>query len=86
MFLDLFSLGDLLVFVVAAGRELAARFPNVRFTDCFRAHGESRKQLLEILAPAGWTRGDGGLEDQQLELMAAAPAFVFVNRHRQKKL
>ena len=85
MLFDLFGLGDLLVLVVAAGGVLAARGLEVRLPAGFGTDSESGDQLLQFLT---LTRGTGrhrSLQDQQFELFAAAPAFVFVDRHPDQK-
>src|SRR5687768_7723481 len=73
------GLGDVLVALHSLGR--LARLVEIQLTGVLGAHGNVREQALEIGALALWTgRGVAGPQEL-LELMAAAPALVFVDRH-----
>src|SRR5688572_32276784 len=73
------GLGDVLVALHALGR--LARLVEIQLTGVLGAHGNVREQALEIGALALRTgRGVAGPQEL-LELMAAAPALVFVDRH-----
>ena len=85
MFFDLFGFSDLLVLVIATGGLLAAGGLEVRLPAGFGTDGESGDQLLQFLALTGGTGRHRSLKDQQFELFAAAPAFVFVDRHPDQK-
>jgi mRNA interferase RelE/StbE len=85
VFLDLFGFGHFLVLVVAAGGVLAARGFEVRLPAGFGTDGESGDQLLQFLTLTRGTRQHRSLQDQQFELFAAGPAFVFVNGHPDQK-
>src|SRR5687767_2338716 len=73
------GLGDVLVALHSLGR--LARLVEIQLTGVLGAHGNVREQALEIGALALRTgRGVAGPQEL-LELMAAAPALVFVDRH-----
>lgn len=85
MLANFVGLRHFLVFVILARGELPSRRFHIRPGNCIRTHGEPGKQLLQVLALALRARGDGGLQDQQLELVSAATALIVVNRHTLKE-
>ena len=58
-----------------------AGFVDVGLPDGRGADGGQREQLLEILAAAGWARGNVARAHEHFECVAAGAALVFEDRH-----
>jgi hypothetical protein len=76
------GLGDVLVALHPLRR--LSRLVEVELTGVFRADGDVRQQSFEIIALTLRARGSISGPQELLELMVAAPALVFVDRHRQE--
>src|SRR6188474_2990083 len=79
VFLLVFPLRDVLVFLDSLGR--LPRLVEIELAGVFRAHGDVRQQALEIAALALRARRDVAGPYELLELVVAAPALEFVDRH-----
>src|SRR6185503_9181123 len=80
VFFLVFPLRDVLVLLHPLGR--LPRFVEIMLARVFGAHRDMRQQALEIAAVAFRARRDVAGPYDLLELVVAAPALVFVDRHR----